>query len=232
MWGTRNSACMFVITHYCYWLKLRLCKSMFPDVELHVNPNSGSALPLDTNVSFSPFPLHRIKVNGRWIWLDACATVPSEVVGEVFTSTLFFSLEGSQALSYQPVNQSVRETGRQIGRRYSWLQSEPIPLAWLPDSRDRRERWSQEAYQRSIHNGPHYSFKRRSHTSLSPSHHPVLETTLLFSSSVSLVLSSDTSSFSPFPLSISLALSLSLSSVFPRRGTSDVNKAQRQPLIK
>lgn len=108
-------------------------------------------------------------------------------------------------------SQSVRETGRQIGRRYSWLQSEPIPLAWLPDSRDRRKRWSQEAYQRSIHNGPHYSFKRRSHTSLSPSHQPVLETTLLFSSSVSVVLFSDTSSFSLILTIPSLHFSLSLS---------------------
>ncbi|KAK1906304.1 Protein adenylyltransferase SelO, partial [Dissostichus eleginoides] len=44
-----------------------------------------------------------------------------------------------------------------------------------PGSRDWRERWSQKAYQKSIHNGPHYSFKRRSHSPLQPSHHPAPE---------------------------------------------------------
>ena len=116
IWGTRSSACMFVTTHYCYWFKLWLCKSVFPDVELHAKPKCGSALPLDENVLFSPLPLPRIEVNGKWIWLDACATVPSEVFGEVFTlihSVLQFGRESSAELANQPVSQRNRQADRQ-----------------------------------------------------------------------------------------------------------------------
>ncbi|KAI4803064.1 hypothetical protein KUCAC02_006622, partial [Chaenocephalus aceratus] len=76
------------------------------------------------------------------------------------------------------------------GRRYTVIKNSVI--ASRPGSRDRRERWSQKAYQKSIHNGPHYSFKRRSHSPLQPSHHPAPQNHSASSFSISVVLFSDT----------------------------------------
>ncbi|KAK5849179.1 hypothetical protein PBY51_008841 [Eleginops maclovinus] len=102
-------------------------------------------------------------------------TESHQVHGSVSLSSTHLVPQFGRESGSQPISSSHSQRNRKAERRALFLAGERADSLCPPGSRDWRIRWSQKAYQKSIHSGPHYGFKRRSHSPLLPSHHPAPE---------------------------------------------------------